>query len=521
MFYKKHAYWLLLFLIIGFLLRLHGLGERSLWTDEFFTFFQASGHGIDIKLLQDDLVSRHSVVLLKAGELKKYMRYSLEKSLRDIAECLRVTDTHPPLYFFIINIWMRLFGDSVFAVRFFSVIVGLFAIPLAYRLAQLLFNDEIALACSLFVCVSPFAVRYSQEARAYALLLVIGLYACVLTVKIWRLGRYIDVILLALVSACGIYVHYFYALIALAQFLYVTVMYRDRPRILDQYFLAFLWCLVLLIPWAVTLMLKGYNFLFAQWPFGYPGPLDKLWYALTGISRYILMFDVTDRLTANILALSASVAVLSLGIYKFRKFLKEHKESLVFCGCVFLVPLVIMCGLDILQHGVLLAQERFWMFPFIGFVPLGGCLLDSRNFKQRSINLLLVCCMVFSSIQAGSLNFGPAPARLSSWINAESKGRPAAVIVYNIRSVLFAQAYYLDNNAYIIAVSNPVQRADAVKASLKIADKIFIVRHYNRNDASLTNESFMETPVSSPGICVVSERHQDDIKVTEYARCAS
>lgn len=57
-------------------------------------------------------------------------------SLAEIARDLRVTDVHPPLYFWAVAAWRAVFGPSLFAVRMLSVLFGLVSLGLTGRIAR-------------------------------------------------------------------------------------------------------------------------------------------------------------------------------------------------------------------------------------------------------------------------------------------------------------------------------------------------------------------------------------------------
>jgi len=66
---------------------------------------------------------------------------------------------------------MRLVGDGEFAVRALSALFGTLTIPVVYLLARRLTdNESIGLLTALILAVSPFHVRFAQEARMYTLL---------------------------------------------------------------------------------------------------------------------------------------------------------------------------------------------------------------------------------------------------------------------------------------------------------------------------------------------------------------
>jgi mannosyltransferase len=83
------------------------------------------------------------------------------------------SDANPPLYYLILHLWMKIFGDSEFSVRFPSLIFGSATIFIVFKLLSS-FDGEIALLSSLLTSISTFLVFYSQEARAYSLFLMIS-----------------------------------------------------------------------------------------------------------------------------------------------------------------------------------------------------------------------------------------------------------------------------------------------------------------------------------------------------------
>lgn len=85
-------------------------------------------------------------------------------------------DVHPPLFYFLTHAAVVAFGKSELALRLPSLLLGLLAIWLTWRLARLAAPGCEALAAGL-LAVSSFAVYYSNEARQYNLLMVAVLLA--------------------------------------------------------------------------------------------------------------------------------------------------------------------------------------------------------------------------------------------------------------------------------------------------------------------------------------------------------
>ncbi len=78
--------------------------------------------------------------------------------------------TNPPLYYVLLNLSTRAFGDSEFALRWLSTALGLLAIALSFRLARRLFNQQAGVYAVFLTAFSPLLWWASQEARMYTLL---------------------------------------------------------------------------------------------------------------------------------------------------------------------------------------------------------------------------------------------------------------------------------------------------------------------------------------------------------------
>jgi 4-amino-4-deoxy-L-arabinose transferase-like glycosyltransferase len=67
------------------------------------------------------------------------------------------------------------FGDSAFSVRLLSVTFGFLALPVVYKISDLLFGVRTALLAALLTALSAFSIGNSQEARMYSLTVLLAL----------------------------------------------------------------------------------------------------------------------------------------------------------------------------------------------------------------------------------------------------------------------------------------------------------------------------------------------------------
>lgn len=78
-------------------------------------------------------------------------------------------DVHPPLYYWLLWPWTKLFNNSVVGLRSFSLFFGLLTIPSIFYIGKKMFNRRAGLMAALIYAVSPFAIIYNNEARMYSL----------------------------------------------------------------------------------------------------------------------------------------------------------------------------------------------------------------------------------------------------------------------------------------------------------------------------------------------------------------
>ena len=76
----------------------------------------------------------------------------------------------PPLYYWLLNLWVRLFGLSENGLRSLSVFASAATVGLTYDLGRRLFGRVAGLLAAFLLAIAPFHIYYAQEARMYALL---------------------------------------------------------------------------------------------------------------------------------------------------------------------------------------------------------------------------------------------------------------------------------------------------------------------------------------------------------------
>ena len=175
---------MLLFVGLAFGLRLLAIDRQDIWGDEAFSIW----------------LSRQPLPQVVAGG----------------------ADTHPPLYPFLLAVWLRLAGSSPLAVRALSAYIGTLTVPVVYALGRRTFGRAAGALSALLAALSPALVYYSQETRMYGLATLLAAVSVYCAMRWYAarspskpMGRASGLPYL-LVSLGAVYTHYyaFFAILA-------------------------------------------------------------------------------------------------------------------------------------------------------------------------------------------------------------------------------------------------------------------------------------------------------------------
>src|SRR5687768_5274136 len=137
---------------------------------------------------------------------------------------------HPPLFYFLLKVWIGLFGDGLFWVRFLPVFLSILALyPFWMLCRELKLNQS-----TVFVAFGLFAangalIKYAQEVRMYSLLLFLAITST------WLFSRYFfrgkSFWMLVIVNVLLVNTHYFGWFVVLSEV--ATIIILQRIKILQ------------------------------------------------------------------------------------------------------------------------------------------------------------------------------------------------------------------------------------------------------------------------------------------------
>jgi mannosyltransferase len=101
-------------------------------------------------------------------------------------EAVGFSESAPPLYYALAWLWTQLTGTGEFGLRSLSALAGVATVPVAYLLGAELRGRRAGIAAAALVAVNPMLLWYAQEARSYALLVLLTTLAALYFVRALR-----------------------------------------------------------------------------------------------------------------------------------------------------------------------------------------------------------------------------------------------------------------------------------------------------------------------------------------------
>src|SRR5258708_8548657 len=135
-------------------------------------------------------------------------------SWHDFVRLLWWREANMSLYYALLRGWLH-FDFSPFFIRSFSVLASLATLPAAFWLGCKLFDRRVGLIAVALMSCNAYAIRYAQEARSYALFLLLATLSSAFFIEWLRQPSLRNRWGYILASVLAVYAH-FYALLLVA-----------------------------------------------------------------------------------------------------------------------------------------------------------------------------------------------------------------------------------------------------------------------------------------------------------------
>ncbi len=341
-------------LLLGFGLRLHQLDGKGLWYDELGTALYTSPDRSPLEVISGPL----EVPIIPA----------------------------PPLYFLSTYLF-RLLSQSDFVLRLPSVFFGVLAIAAMYVVGKGLLGPRQGLVVAFLLCISSFHVRYSQEARYYALLMLLGSLSLYFFYRGLRRNDVRSWAGYVVSSTLGVYTHLFAFLFLAVQGVYALSLFVYGRLTARSAAASRAWKTEPFFAFLASALLMAILYL-PMLPFTLSGVLGQKGLGgqvATAVTRTSLSYlaGIVDLFGAGPgLAFLCYVAALSLGLYFL---VRQAPRQLVLAALWMVLPfavvLLVPAGHSFRLRYVIFVLPVFLVVVSAGLVGLGE--LVSRLVARR------------------------------------------------------------------------------------------------------------------------------------------
>lgn len=400
--------WLLvgIAIVLGIILRFAGITSDNLSGDETASLTFSSGHQPHGEW---ELGKTHKTEFYRAYTSldPNYFSQRLFSMLRK--------EVHPPLYYFFLNLWMHLFGNSEASLRSLSLLASVGSIPLLYILGRTLLSAEAGIYAAFIFSFAPMQIAYAQEARPYSLLVFFALLSTWFAVNLSRGAiEWRSLLGYATAALLGLYLHYFFLWNVLFHWIFVTLSQRGNRAFLFRWGLLQVSVVGIFLLWAPVISEQlrwgsesgargGYGNLPASDILLYTGRDLALFLSAGRVEGFCSLIAAAERCGLDIVAtgISYGIAILLLALSAWRFFLHSGKKSA--------------------ERNT--ARDTLGLCVFWGLCIFGGTILldmlgDSHAIKSprylisASIPLYLALAAVFASVSNQRLRIGVVSAVL-------------------------------------------------------------------------------------------------------------
>jgi 4-amino-4-deoxy-L-arabinose transferase-like glycosyltransferase len=333
---------IVLITLLGAFLRFYAIGRQGFWFDEAYTVY--------------------------------LVKYSPGHMLGLIPHL----ESTPPLYYCVAWVWSRIFGFAPAGMKSLSALCGTLTIPIAYATARkLLANWRSALIVAALTACNPLLVWYSQEARAYSMLVLMS--ACTLLAFAYarERPRAVPLALWALSCALAMLTHYYALIVIIPEAAWL--LYEHRHARAVQAGIAAVVCVGLaLVPLAISQVGTHNNHWIAR---------SSLALRLRQIPALFLIGPEThDRVLLKYLAFAMVAVGVALLIWRSRR---RERQGALLPGAIALVGFVLSAGPG---HNTLLGRNLLPIWLPAALFLAGG--LGAARARLAGLGATAVLCAI-------------------------------------------------------------------------------------------------------------------------------
>ena len=305
--------------------------------------------------------------------------FHAQGSLPEIFAMLR-TENNPPLFFLILDYWIRLFGIGAVSVRFLPMVFSSLTAVFIYLTGKRFFSMRAAIVASLLFTFSNFNLVFAHEARVYSLFTLLTVVSVYLLFAQHEKQSRAKVVLLAVVNSLLLYAHFFGAVVIFTELLMMLAIPGSGKRGLKWFAVSLGVTLLLYLPY-LPLMLGRFGAATHRGTWVGKPVISDLY---TMVRRYC-----NEPVPAVILLILVATGTG----YDIVRRLRDKIPAGWYTRSVYTWFFVPYLGMFLVSFLIPVFLDRYTVFISIGFYLLAGVSAD-RLSRSEWAGLLIPACAV-------------------------------------------------------------------------------------------------------------------------------
>lgn len=302
---------------------------------------------------------------------------------------LTAKDYNPPLYYFVLHFWMKIFGGSEIALRSlsFAFFWGTIYVAFLFLNEILKLKERKSWFYLIFFIINPLLLYFAFEARMYSML---AFLASLSYFAFWKK----DYRLYLLATVLGLFTHYFMIMVVLSQLLFLILDKKNRFNFKKSVVYK---SLLIFSPWVVFFLSQNRltdSFWLVKPQLKYITNLLGIIY--TGNESYLYPHSlIVSAMEKNVLFFSLLlIFIVILGVFYFRGKEKKNDRHLFKLLFIWGVGIPLFAFIFSLIKPIFI--PRYLIFTTVGLTLLVIFIAEKMPRSLKIVLLILIFLFSFS-----------------------------------------------------------------------------------------------------------------------------
>ncbi len=388
-------------------------------------------------------------------------------------------DNIPPLYYFVLHIWIEIFGIEETSVRSLSMVCGTLLVLLSYKILKEEESREVAVFGCIMIAISPVSIYYSFITRCYSLLALLTVFTFFYLLRSLRNGGTWNWVCYSIGMILALYTHTL-ALFLLPAALISSLIIRPVKK---NFIICHAAILLAYLPWFFIFLKQMENSYTIEW-------MKNLWLSenplliIPGTLHRFSAIGFPPFSFASICFIIFFLLLIFFAVIKEQGHIKINRNRVPFLLSLF-VPLVLAWIYSFINPIYFVGRTDYYAYPsFCLLTAFGIGSIQSKNIKWI-LGFTIIGFYAYYTLTSPMFEKPPGKAFVDNNIKPIAKNyKPGDMVVFTDRSRSKGEYYLLKEGG-----GNHFLRIYSYPESMGTIPGIYVDKHPVKDKKELKNEA--------------------------------